>query len=83
MKRGDLHVEVLGRGFAWLDTGTHESLLDAGLFVQTIEKRQGYKIACLEEIAYNYDWISKEKVLEIAKPLSKNSYGQYLKDLVK
>ena len=83
LKRGDLHVEVLGRGFAWLDTGTHESLLDAGLFVQTIEKRQGYKIACLEEIAYNYDWISKEKVLEIAKPLSKNSYGQYLKDLVK
>ena len=83
LKRGDLHVEVLGRGFAWLDTGTHESLLDAGLFVQTIEKRQGYKIACLEEIAYNYDWISKEKVLEIAKPLSKNGYGQYLKDLVK
>ena len=83
LKRGDLHVEVLGRGFAWLDTGTHESLLDAGLFVQTIEKRQGYKIACLEEIAYNYDWISKEKVLEIAKPLSKNSYGQYLKELVK
>lgn len=83
LKRGDLHVEVLGRGFAWLDTGTHESLLDAGLFVQTIEKRQGYKIACLEEIAYNYGWISKEKVLEIAKPLSKNSYGQYLNDLVK
>lgn len=83
LKRGDLHVEVLGRGFAWLDTGTHESLLDAGLFVQTIEKRQGYKIACLEEIAYNYGWIDKEKVLEIAKPLSKNSYGQYLKDLVK
>ena len=83
LKRGDLHVEVLGRGFAWLDTGTHESLLEAGLFVQTIEKRQGYKIACLEEIAYNYGWISKEQVLEIAKPLSKNGYGQYLKDLVK
>jgi len=83
LKRGDLQVEVLGRGFAWLDTGTHESLLDASLFVQTIEKRQGYKIACLEEIAYNYGWISKEQVLEIAKPLSKNGYGEYLKDLVK
>jgi len=83
LKRGDLHVEVLGRGFAWLDTGTHDSLLDAGQFVQTIEKRQGYKIACLEEIAYNYGWIDKEKVLEIAKPLSKNGYGEYLKDLVK
>lgn len=83
LKRGDLHVEVLGRGFAWLDTGTHESLLEAGLFVQTIEKRQGYQIACLEEIAYNYGWIDKERVLEIAKPLSKNGYGEYLKELVK
>ncbi len=83
LKEGTLHIEVLGRGFAWLDTGTHESLLDAALFVQTIEKRQGYKIACLEEIAYNYGWITKEQVLEIAKPLSKNGYGQYLKDLVK
>ncbi|KFL34021.1 MULTISPECIES: glucose-1-phosphate thymidylyltransferase RfbA [unclassified Sulfurospirillum] len=83
LKRGDLQVEVLGRGFAWLDTGTHESLLEAGLFVQTIEKRQGYKIACLEEIAYNYGWISKEQILEIAKPLSKNGYGEYLKELVK
>lgn len=83
LKRDALHVEVLGRGFAWLDTGTHDSLIEAGMFVQTIEKRQGYKIACLEEIAYNYGWISKEQVLEIAKPLSKNNYGQYLKDLVK
>lgn len=83
LKRGDLHVEVLGRGFAWLDTGTHDSLIEAGMFVQTIEKRQGYKIACLEEIAYNYGWITKEQVLEIAKPLSKNGYGEYLKDLVK
>ncbi|MBN1840585.1 MAG: glucose-1-phosphate thymidylyltransferase RfbA [Campylobacterales bacterium] len=83
LKRGDLHVEVLGRGFAWLDTGTHDSLMDAGLFVQTIEKRQSHKIACLEEIAYNYGWIDKECVLEIAKPLSKNGYGAYLKDLVK
>ncbi len=83
LKRNKLQVELLGRGFAWLDTGTHDSLIEAGLFVQTIEHRQGYKIACLEEIAYNNGWINKEKVLEIAKPLSKNSYGQYLKDLVK
>jgi glucose-1-phosphate thymidylyltransferase len=83
LKRGDLHVEVLGRGFAWLDTGTHDSLMEAGIFVQMIEKRQSHKIACLEEIAYNYGWISKEKVLEIAQPLSKNGYGQYLKELVK
>ena len=82
LKRGDLQVELLGRGFAWLDTGTHDSLIEAGLFVQTIEHRQGYKIACLEEIAYNNGWIDREKVLEIAEPLSKNSYGQYLKDLV-
>ena len=78
-----MQVELLGRGFAWLDTGTHDSLIDAGQFVQTIEHRQGYKIACLEEIAYNNGWINKEKVLEIAEPLSKNSYGQYLKVLVK
>ena len=82
LKRDKLKVELLGRGFAWLDTGTHDSLLEAGQFVQTIEHRQGYKIACLEEIAYNNKWISKEKVLEIAKPLSKNGYGQYLKDLI-
>jgi len=82
LKRNQLQVELLGRGFAWLDTGTHDSLLEAGQFVQTIEHRQGYKIACLEEIAYNNGWINKEKVLEIAKPLSKNGYGQYLKDLV-
>ncbi len=83
LQRGKLKVELLGRGFAWLDTGTHDSLLDAGQFVQTIEHRQGYKIACLEEIAYNNGWIDKEKILEIAKPLSKNGYGQYLFDLVK
>lgn len=83
LQRGKLKVELLGRGFAWLDTGTHDSLIDAGKFVQTIEHRQGYKIACLEEIAYNNGWITKEKVLEIAKPLSKNGYGQYLYDLVK
>ena len=83
LKRGKLKVELLGRGFAWLDTGTHDSLINAGQFVQTIEHRQGYKIACLEEIAYNNGWINKEKVLEIAKPLSKNRYGSYLKELVK
>mgnify|MGYP003957591201 CR=1 FL=1 len=83
LKRDKLKVELLGRGFAWLDTGTHDSLLEAGQFVQTIEHRQGYKIACLEEIAYNNRWIDKEQVLEIAKPLSKNGYGQYLVELVK
>ncbi|ACZ12801.1 glucose-1-phosphate thymidylyltransferase RfbA [Sulfurospirillum deleyianum] len=83
LKRGKLKVELLGRGFAWLDTGTHDSLIEAGQFVQTIEHRQGYKIACLEEIAYRNGWINKDKVLEIAKPLSKNGYGQYLYDLVK
>ena len=83
LKKGKLKVELLGRGFAWLDTGTHDSLIEAGQFVQTIEHRQGYKIACLEEIAYNNGWINKEKILEIAKPLSKNGYGQYLYDLVR
>lgn len=83
LKKGKLKVELLGRGFAWLDTGTHDSLVEAGQFVQTIEHRQGYKIACLEEIAYRNGWIDKEKILEIAKPLSKNGYGQYLYDLVK
>jgi len=83
LKRDNLKVELLGRGFAWLDTGTHDSLIDAGQFVQTIEHRKGYKIACLEEIAYNNGWIDKEKVLEIAKPLSKNGYGKYLEELVK
>jgi len=82
LKRDKLKVELLRRGFAWLDTGTHDSLITAGQFVQTIEHRQGYKIACLEEIAYNNKWIDKEKVLEIAEPLSKNGYGQYLKSLV-
>lgn len=83
LKRGDLDVELLGRGFAWLDTGTHESLLEAGMFVETIEKRQGYKIACLEEIAYNNGWLSKEQIRKQGEALSKNSYGQYLLDLIK
>ena len=78
MKRGDLNVELLGRGFAWLDTGTHESLIEAGMFVETVEKRQGFKIACLEEIAYNNGWLSKENLKSIGTELSKNGYGQYL-----
>ena len=82
LDRGDLHVELLGRGFAWLDTGTYESLLEAAMFVETIEKRQGYKIACLEEIAWRNGWISDEKVLEAAEIFSKNSYGKYLTSLV-
>lgn len=82
LKRGKLKVELLGRGFAWLDTGTHDSLIAAGHFVQTIEQRQGYKIACLEEIAYNNGWISAEQVLEMASLLKKNEYGKYLEGLL-
>jgi glucose-1-phosphate thymidylyltransferase len=83
LKQSKLKVELLGRGFAWLDTGTHDSLLDASQFVQTIEHRQGYKIACLEEIAFKKGWIDKDEVLKIAKPLAKNGYGEYLYSLVK
>ena len=68
----------MGRGYAWLDTGTHESLLEASMFVQTVEKRQGLKVACIEEIAYEMGYISKDKLLELAEPLKKNEYGQYL-----
>lgn len=78
LERDDLCVEVLGRGFAWLDTGTHESLLEAGMFVETIEKRQGFKIACLEEVAFNNGWLSKSDLVNIGQSLSKNNYGQYL-----
>lgn len=83
LERGDLNVELLGRGFAWLDTGTHESLLEAAQFVETIEKRQGYKIACLEEIGFNNGWLSKEKLKELGEERSKNGYGQYLLRLVR
>lgn len=82
LDRGLLSVEVLGRGFAWLDTGTHESLLEAGQFVQTIEHRQGFKIACLEEIAFNQGWLTGEEIKELASPMMKNSYGQYLISLL-
>lgn len=78
-----LNVEILGRGFAWLDTGTHESLLEAGSFVHTIEQRQGLKVACLEEIAYNNGWLTKEQVTSQAELLKKTGYGQYLFELVK
>ena len=83
IERGDLNVELLGRGFAWFDTGTHESLLEAAMFVETIEKCQGYKIACLEEIAWKNGWLSKEQIIQTAKGLSKSSYGQYLADIIK
>lgn len=83
LERGTLSVELLGRGYAWLDTGTHESLLDASNFIATVEARQGLKIACLEEIAYRNGWISKETVMKLAEPLKKNQYGQYLINLLK
>jgi glucose-1-phosphate thymidylyltransferase len=78
LKRGDLTVKVMGRGMAWLDTGTHESLMDAALYIQTIEKRQGLKIACPEEIAYRSEYISADQLVELARPMEKNDYGQYL-----
>ncbi|WP_309088943.1 glucose-1-phosphate thymidylyltransferase RfbA [Domibacillus sp.] len=83
LERKKLKIKLLGRGFAWLDTGTFESLIDAGKFVQTIEERQGYKIACLEEIGYRNNWITKEEILKIANEYTKNNYGEYLIDLVK
>ncbi|MET4560624.1 glucose-1-phosphate thymidylyltransferase [Lysinibacillus parviboronicapiens] len=81
LQREKLQVELLGRGFAWLDTGTHESLLEASVFIETVEKRQGFKVACLEEIAYRMGYISKEQLIALAQPLLKNEYGQYLLDI--
>jgi glucose-1-phosphate thymidylyltransferase len=79
----ELNVQVLGRGFAWLDTGTHDSLMEASLFIETLEKRQGLKVACIEEIAYRMGYIDSNQLITLAKPLCKNNYGQYLLDLVK
>ena len=83
LKQKKLKVELLGRGFAWLDTGTHDSLMEAGQFIETIEKRQGLKVACLEEIAYRMNYIDADQVKKLAKPLLKSAYGQYLLNLVK
>lgn len=83
LQQSKLNVEILGRGFAWLDTGTHESLLEAAQFVETIEKRQRYKIACLEEIGFNNGWLTKQQVEILAQPFIKNSYGRYLIELIK
>jgi glucose-1-phosphate thymidylyltransferase len=80
---GELKVQVLGRGFAWLDTGTHDSLMEASMFIETIEKRQGLKVACIEEIAYSMGYINSDQLINLAKPLNKSNYGQYLFDLVK
>ena len=83
LKDGELKVQLLGRGFAWLDTGTHDSLSEASTFVEVIEKRQGLKVACLEEIAYRKGWINDDKLWELAQPMIKNQYGQYLLKLIK
>lgn len=82
LKDGELKVQLLGRGFAWLDTGTHDSLSEASTFVEVIEKRQGLKVSCLEEIAYKKGWITKERLRELAAPLRKNQYGQYLLKMI-
>jgi glucose-1-phosphate thymidylyltransferase len=82
LKNEDLKVQIFGRGFAWLDTGTHDSLSEASVFVEVLEKRQGLKISCLEEIAWRNGWINDEQLLAIAQPMHKNSYGQYLQNLV-
>lgn len=82
LERGQLRAELLGRGFAWLDTGTHESLLEAAQYVETIERRQGYKIACLEEIGWRNDWLTTEQLRQCAQPMKKNGYGEYLLALI-
>ena len=82
LEQSQLNIEIMGRGYAWLDTGTHESLLEASQFIATIEARQGLKVACPEEIAYRQGWISAEDVLRVAAPLKKNGYGQYLERML-
>ena len=82
LKIGELKVQTLPRGFAWLDTGTHDSLAEASIYVEVLEKRQGLKIACLEGIAYRNGWISRERMTEIARPMLKNQYGQYLMKVI-
>ena len=82
LKEGNLNVVSLGRGMAWLDTGTHDALLEASNFVKTIQSRQGIMVACLEEIAYRNGWIDKEKIKELAQPLIKSSYGKYLLSII-
>ncbi|WP_278462710.1 glucose-1-phosphate thymidylyltransferase RfbA [Stutzerimonas kunmingensis] len=82
LEQGTLNVEIMGRGYAWLDTGTHESLLEAGQFIETLERRQGLKVACPEEIAYRNQWIDSQQLERLAEPLSKNGYGKYLKRLL-
>lgn len=81
LKRGNLRVELLGRGFAWFDTGTHESLSDASQYIQTIEQRQGYKVACIEEIAHYKGWITDQQLIDLAQPLKKTQYGQYMLEM--
>ena len=83
LKKRKLKIELLGRGFTWLDTGTHDSLLEAGQFVQTVEHRQGYKVACLEEIAYKQGYISRKELIKTCNKLSKNNYGKYLLKVAK
>lgn len=83
LERGDLSVQLLGRGFAWLDTGTHSSLLEASMFIETIEKRQGMKVACLEEIAYNNGFITRDQLMALGEAMKNNEYGQYLLELVR
>lgn len=83
LEQGELNVEIMGRGFAWLDTGTHDSLLEAASYIATLQKRQGLQVACPEEIAYRQGWISAEDLLKLAEPLKKNGYGQYLLNLLK
>jgi glucose-1-phosphate thymidylyltransferase len=83
LEKGQLNVEIMGRGYAWLDTGTHDSLLDASKFISVLEKRQGFKVACPEEIAYRQGWINDTQIERLAQPLIKNGYGQYLLQLLR